>query len=244
MDKIKVLLRSGLFFLLFASGTILFSSIILAVIPVTTAAQRRRLIPTWGRFNRNILAFFCGLTVRVIGLENLPPPPYMILCKHQSAWETVVLQAFFPGAVLVLKKSLLNIPIFGWAMKATEQIAIDRSQGVSALRLMTTKCREAFEAGRTVLIFPEGTRVAVGEVGKYNPGGVGMALSSNVPIVPVAHNAGQYWGRKTFIIYPGEMQLRIGPSIPTVGLGKGDRKQINIAVQDSIEGMMSKISDS
>jgi 1-acyl-sn-glycerol-3-phosphate acyltransferase len=244
VDKIKVFSRSSLFFLLFVVGILFFSLIIITALPVTSVDQRHRILPYWGRYNLRILALTCGLTVRLSGSELLPSPPYMILCKHQSAWETVTLQTFFPESTLVLKKSLLNIPFFGWGIMATGQIAIDRSQGVKALRLMSLKCKEAFAVGRTVLIFPEGTRVAPGEVGKYNPGGVGMALSSQVPIVPVAHNAGQYWGRGTFMIKPGEIQLRIGSVIPTAGLEKADRKQLNSTVQDSVEAMMVEITDS
>ncbi|MBF0454827.1 MAG: 1-acyl-sn-glycerol-3-phosphate acyltransferase [Magnetococcales bacterium] len=244
MDKIKVFLRSSLFFLLFTMGIIGFATYILLLVPVTNLSQRRRVVPSWGKYNRAILAATCGLTVRVWGRENLPPPPYVILCKHQSAWETVTLQALFPECVLVLKKSLLKIPFFGWGLMATGQIAIDRSQGVKALRLMAVKCQEVFDVGRTVLIFPEGTRVEPGEVGKYNPGGVGMALTAGVPIVPVAHNAGSFWRPRAFLKQPGEIQLRIGAAIPTAGLGKGDRKALTRQVQDAVEGMMAEINDS
>ncbi len=244
MEKIKVFLRSGLFFMLFVVGIMVFASIILGVYPFTSSTTRRGIIPYWSRLNLKLLALCCGLRVRVEGLEKLPPRPYMILSKHQSAWETVALQAFFPEAVLVLKKSLLNIPFFGWALIVTEQIAIDRSQGVQALRLMAEACKKAFSAGRTVMIFPEGTRVAPGEVGKYNPGGVGMAIASGVPMVPVAHNAGEYWARKTFFIRPGEIQVRIASPIATAGLGKRDRKRLTTEVQESIEAMMAAISDS
>ncbi|MBF0444574.1 MAG: 1-acyl-sn-glycerol-3-phosphate acyltransferase [Magnetococcales bacterium] len=223
-------------------GILFFATIILLSVPLTSNVKRRYIVHLWSRYNRFILALICGLTVRVEGLEKLPPPPYMILSKHQSAWETVTLQAFFPDAILVLKKSLLNIPVFGWALRFTGQIAIDRSQGVSALRLMAVKCKDAFSQGKVVLIFPEGTRVAPGEIGKYNPGGVGMALSSAVPIVPVAHNAGEFWAPKAYYKKPGEIQLRIGPVISTAGLGKGDRKDVNRAVQASIEGMMEEIA--
>ncbi|MBF0194178.1 MAG: 1-acyl-sn-glycerol-3-phosphate acyltransferase [Magnetococcales bacterium] len=243
MDKIKVFLRSNLFFLFFVGGILFFAAIIILSVPLTSDVNRRYLVHHWSKYNRFILGLICGLTVRVEGMENLPPPPYMILSKHQSAWETVTLQAFFPDAILVLKKSLLNIPVFGWALRFTGQIAIDRSQGVTALRLMAVKCKEAFLQGKVVLIFPEGTRVAPGVVGKYNPGGVGMALSSGVPIVPVAHNAGEFWAPKAYYKRPGEIQLRIGPAVSTTGLGKSDRKEVNRTIQASIEGMMDQITN-
>ena len=244
VEKIKVFLGSGLFFLLLVLGILFFAILLILLVPVSSLAQRRAIVPYWARYNRYILGVACGLTVRVSGLEGLPPPPFIILSKHQSAWETVTMHAFFPRVILVLKKSLLNIPVFGWALWATGQIAIDRSHGVKALRLMASRCHEEFAAGNTVLIFPEGTRMAPGQVGKYNPGGVGMALSAGVPIVPVAHNAGNYWGRRSFVKLPGEIQLKIGKPIPTAGLDKIARKQLNRQVQDVIEGMMAEISDS
>ncbi|MBF0381122.1 MAG: 1-acyl-sn-glycerol-3-phosphate acyltransferase [Magnetococcales bacterium] len=242
VDKIKVFLRSNLFFLFFVGGILFFAAIILLSVPLISNAKRRYIVHIWSRYNCFILALICGLKVRVEGLEKLPPPPYMILSKHQSAWETVTIQAFFPDVILVLKKSLLKIPVFGWALRFTGQIAIDRSQGVSALRLMAKKCKETFDQNRTVMIFPEGTRVSPGEVGKYNPGGVGIALSTGVPIVPIAHNAGEFWAPKAYYKKPGEIQMRIGPAIPTTGLGKGDRKEVNNKVKDTIEGMMEEIA--
>lgn len=211
------------------------------MVPITPLAVRRRVVPVWGRYNRFLLQIFCDLRVQVQGSERIPPHPYVVLSKHQSAWETVVFQALFPGALLVLKQSLLNIPFFGWALMATGQIAIDRSQGIKAMRSMTVKCQEAFEAGCSVIIFPEGTRMAPGEVGKYNPGGVGVAVASGVPILPVAHDAGRYWGRRAFLKRPGTIQLCIGAPIATAHLTKGDRKILNQQVQTTIEGMMAAI---
>jgi 1-acyl-sn-glycerol-3-phosphate acyltransferase len=242
VDKIKVFLRSNLFFFFFVAGILFFAALILLSVPLTSNIKRRYIVNLWSRYNRLILALTCGLTVKVEGLEKLPPSPYMILSKHQSAWETVSLQAFFPDAVLVLKKSLLYIPVFGWALRFTGSIPIDRSKGVSALRIMAVKCKETFSQGSSVLIFPEGTRVAPGKVGKYNPGGVGIALASGVPIVTVAHNAGEFWAPKAYYKKPGEIQLRIGTVLSTTDLGKADRKELNHKVQASIEGMMEQIA--
>ncbi|MBF0098625.1 MAG: 1-acyl-sn-glycerol-3-phosphate acyltransferase [Magnetococcales bacterium] len=234
-------IRSGLFFVLFVLGIMAYATVIVTLWPITSLTQRRRLACSWAQYNRRILALCCGLRDRFIGQERLPPPPYVILCKHQSAWETVTLHAQFPIFVLVLKKSLLYIPFFGWALKATGQIVIDRQREIEALRTLQEQSKRQCAEGTSILIFPEGTRVAAGEVGHYHAGGILMAMSAGVPIVPVAHNAGTFWARRSFVKKPGEIQVRIGQPIPTQGLDKTARKQLLQQVQASIEGMMAEI---
>ncbi|MBF0399865.1 MAG: 1-acyl-sn-glycerol-3-phosphate acyltransferase [Magnetococcales bacterium] len=236
------LLRSGLFFVLFVAGIVVYATLIVAAWPFTTLAQRRQIACSWAQYNRRLLAVVCGLRDRIIGLERLPPPPFVLLCKHQSAWETVTLHALFPTFVLVLKKSLLYIPFFGWALKATGQIAINRSREIEALRILQTEGKRACAQGTSILIFPEGTRVAPGAVGHYNAGGVALAMAAGVPIVPVAHNAGLFWGRRSFVKKPGTIQLRIGHPIETQGLEKQARKNLLIQVQTAIEEMMAEIA--
>ncbi|MBF0184893.1 MAG: 1-acyl-sn-glycerol-3-phosphate acyltransferase [Magnetococcales bacterium] len=217
---------------------------IIALWPITSLARRRKIACSWAQYNRRILALCCGLRDRIIGQERLPPPPFVILCKHQSAWETVTLHARFPIFVLVLKKSLLYIPFFGWALKATGQIVIHRQREIEALRILQEESKRQCGEGTSILIFPEGTRVAAGEVGHYHSGGIIMAMAAGVPIVPVAHNAGEFWPRRSFLKKAGEIQLRIGEPIPTQGLDKAARKQLLQQVQSSIEGMMAEISAS
>ncbi|MBF0127656.1 MAG: 1-acyl-sn-glycerol-3-phosphate acyltransferase [Magnetococcales bacterium] len=239
--QVKVWLGSALFFALFVAGILGFGLWITLVWPVTTLGFRHELARFWFHYNRRILALTCHLTDRVEGLERLPPGPVVILSKHQSAWETVVLQTLLPPSVLVLKESLMWIPVFGWALKATGQIPIDRSKGVEALHRMQERGLHHLGRGMSILIFPEGTRSAPGRPGKYNPGGVALALAAGVPIVPVAHNAGSFWPRRVFLKRPGEIQVRIGDPIPTAGLGRSDRKRIQALVEETIEGMMREI---
>ncbi|MBF0428573.1 MAG: 1-acyl-sn-glycerol-3-phosphate acyltransferase, partial [Magnetococcales bacterium] len=215
---VKGWLRSGIFFGLFVVGIFVFGMAITLLWPVTTLAQRRALSRRWSRYTRAMLAWTCDLRERVEGLEHLPSGPCILLSKHQSAWETVAFLSIFPGCVLVLKESLMWIPVFGWALKATEQIAIDRSQGVAALHRLHEQGLRQVEGGMSVLIFPEGTRSAPGHPGKYNPGGVALALAAGVPIVPIAHNAGLFWARRTFVKKKGVIHVRIGPPIATAGL--------------------------
>lgn len=234
-------LRSGLFFVFFVVGIVVYATLIVTLWPITSLAQRRKMACSWAQYNRRLLAVMCGLRDNIVGLEHLPPPPFVILCKHQSAWETVTLHALFPTFVLVLKKSLLFIPFFGWALKATGQIAINRKREIEALRILQSEGKRQCAEGTSILIFPEGTRVAPGTVGHYNAGGVVLAMAAGVPIVPVAHNAGRFWGRRSFVKKPGEIQLRIGHPIETHGLEKQARKTLVLQVQAAIEGMMAEI---
>ncbi|MEO5339685.1 MAG: 1-acyl-sn-glycerol-3-phosphate acyltransferase [Magnetococcus sp. MYC-9] len=236
-----ILLRSSLFFVLFVIGIVAYATWIVALWPITSLAQRRQMACSWAQFNRRLLATVCGLRERIIGLENLPPPPFVLMCKHQSAWETVTLHALFPPFVLVLKKSLLFIPFFGWALKATGQIAIHRKRELEALRILQAEGKRHCAEGTCILIFPEGTRVPAGTVGHYNAGGVVLAMAAGVPIVPVAHNAGNFWGRRSFLKKPGEIQLRIGQPIETRGLEKSARKALLSQTQTAIESMMAEM---
>lgn len=236
-----VYIRSALFFPFFILGIVGFATVICLVWPFTGQAFRQGLARGWGRYNRRILALVCGLRDQVEGLENLPPPPYVILSKHQSAWETVTYLAIFPPFVWALKRELKFIPFFGWALMAAGEIFLDRSHGVEAVKTLLRESRAAFDQGLSLLVFPEGTRVAYGEVGNYQAGGVSVAISCGVPIVPVAHNAGYYWPRRSFLKKPGVVRVRIGPPIVTSNLSPAARKALLNQVRDSIEGMMREM---
>jgi 1-acyl-sn-glycerol-3-phosphate acyltransferase len=158
-----------------------------------------------------------GIRHRVEGLENLPKAPCVVLSKHQSAWETIAFQQIFPPLSFVLKKNLLYIPFFGWGLALFSPIAIDRSAGREAMKQIEVQGRERLKAGFSVLVFPEGTRVAPGEKGNYQVGGAWLAAKAGVPVVPVAHNAGRCWPKNAFVKRPGLITVIIGPPIPTAG---------------------------
>jgi 1-acyl-sn-glycerol-3-phosphate acyltransferase len=167
-----------------------------------------------------------GISYRVEGLENLPAGPAVILSKHQSAWETIVFQQIFPPLSFVLKKNLLYIPFFGWGLALFSPIAIDRAAGREALKQIEAQGKQRLKSGFWVLIFPEGTRVAPGESGQYQVGGAWLAVKAGVPVVPVAHNAGRCWPKNGFVKYPGEIVVKIGSPIETVG-----RKATQVAAE-------------
>jgi 1-acyl-sn-glycerol-3-phosphate acyltransferase len=161
-----------------------------------------------------LLKLTCGLGYRVDGLERLPAEPAIVLCKHQSAWETIALRAILPlPQTWVLKRELVRLPIFGWALAVYQPIAIDRAAGRRAMKQLLEQGKRSLRAGRWVIVFPEGTRVAPGERKAYGVGGALLAEKSGRPVVPIAHNAGVYWGRQSFLKRPGIIELRIGAPI-------------------------------
>ena len=161
----------------------------------------------------------CRLTHRVSGVENLPAGPVILACKHQSSWETLAFSRLFPGAATVMKRELVLIPIVGWAMARAGNIAVERGDGAKALRGLVKQAKATLAEGRSILIFPEGTRVAVGDEKPYQVGTAALYRQLGVPVVPVALNSGVFWGRRKFIKWPGVIDVEILPAIPA-GLGR------------------------
>jgi 1-acyl-sn-glycerol-3-phosphate acyltransferase len=185
-----------------------------------------------------LLRIICNVRMEVRGAENIPQEPCIILCKHQSAWETFALQTVFPPQVWVLKRELLWLPFFGWGLALTSPIAINRSNGKDAMRQLLKQGKERLRDGFCVVVFPEGTRMPFGRRGKYKIGGAMLAASSGAPVVPVAHNAGKHWGRNSFLKYPGTIVMSIGKPVVTAGL-KAD--EINRQVEDWIEAEVERL---
>lgn len=176
-------------------------------------ATRYGLAQYWVRCILGALEMLCGIRCEVHGQENIPKQNGVILCKHQSAWETIALQTFFPPMNFVLKRELLKIPVWGWAMQTCDPIAINRGAKAAALKQLLAQGAERLSQGRWVTLFPEGTRIAPGHRGKYAASGGMLAKRSGCPVVPVAHNAGEFWPRNGFIKLPGVIQVHIGPPI-------------------------------
>jgi len=189
-----------------------YAIVALATFPLPRLA-RYRVISGWSHVMIWLVRKVLGIDYRVVGKENLPKSPAVILSKHQSAWETLAFQVILPPQVLVLKRELLWIPFFGWGLALTSPIAIDRSSGVRALKRMAELGRERLAQGFWIAIFPEGTRVKPGERGKYHEGGAWLAVQCGALVVPVAHNAGLLWGRNAFLKRPGTVTVEIGTPI-------------------------------
>lgn len=195
-----------------------------------------RLGMQWGV--ENIL----GIRPLVIGRENMPQEPCVILAKHQSAWETMTLQDTVPhGAycVFVLKKELLRVPLIGWGLAAMRMISIDRTAGKDALDQVVTQGRERLQQGFYVILFPEGTRVAPGLKKRYKPGGAYLATHVGCKVVPIAHNAGELWPRQAFLKTPGTVTVSIGPAFDATGMSEAE---VNQRAESWIENEMHRIS--
>lgn len=180
-----------------------------------------------------------GITYEVSGWENVPKAPAVIMSKHQSAWETVFIESQFPPQCWIVKKELLWLPFVGWGLMAIRCIAIDRSSGHTARDQIVEQGAERLKEGLWVTIFPEGTRIAPGKRGRYGIGGALLATRTGTPILPIAHNAGEMWGRYSFKKKPGVVKVVIGAPIQTQGR---DVISVNNEVESWIEGQMRLIS--
>ena len=214
-------LRSGLLWLALLVVTPPYALIALAAAPLPRHA-RYRVISGWSLLVLRLLETICGIRWTVEGREHLPARPAVILSKHQSAWETLAFQEIFPQQVHVLKRELLWLPFFGWGLALMSPIPIDRGRGLAALRQIARRGKRRLEQGFWVVVFPEGTRVRPGQKRRYQLGGAWLAAASGAPVVPVAHNAGRVWPRNSFLKYPGEVTVRIGPAIDSAGRGPED----------------------
>jgi 1-acyl-sn-glycerol-3-phosphate acyltransferase len=191
----------------------------------------------WIDFCLGWLRVTCRLTHRVGGLENMPARPVIFACKHQSSWETLAFSKLFPNSAIVLKRELLFIPIVGWAMARVGNIAVERGDGAAALRGLVRQARAAIADGRSILIFPEGTRTPVGSQRPYQVGTAALYRQLGVPVVPVALNSGLFWGRRQFIKWPGIIDVELLPAIPP-GLG---RKDFMATLRERIEGATARL---
>jgi 1-acyl-sn-glycerol-3-phosphate acyltransferase len=231
-------IRSFLFLLLATLITAPFGLLVTLAV-VLPMRVRFALIAVWRSAFMAVCQYVLGLRYEVIGRENIPSTPSVILSKHQSAWETIGLQAIFPPLVFVLKKSLLMIPFLGWAFAAVKMISIDRSAGKDALRQVADQGRERLKAGYWVIIFPEGTRMAPGESRRFKTGGAHLAVNAGVPTVPVAHNAGEFWARNAFVKKPGVITVSIGPAIDPAGKNAA---QVTALAERWIENEMRRLA--
>lgn len=191
--------------------------------------KRFYLISRWSLFQLWMLKVFCGIRYEVHGRENIPPGPAVILSKHQSTWETFALALIFPPQTWVLKRDLMRVPLFGWALAMLKPIAIDRGSKRTAVQQVIAQGRERLQDGIWIVVFPEGTRVSPGEQRRWGRSGAALAAAAGVPVVPVAHDAGRYWRRRRFLKQPGTIQVYIGP--PIGPHGRSDEEMLERAEQ-------------
>lgn len=235
-----IFLRSLIYFLFFLISTLLIASVGSMLAGFLPPMKRFMFDGAWSKSNLWALKHICGLKYRVEGQQNIPQQPCIILSNHQSTWETISLISIIPHPkVWVLKRELLFVPIFGWIMYHFKPIAIDRKSGRKAVFQVIDQGTQRLNSGFSVIIFPQGTRVAPGTHKHYGIGGALLAEKSGFPILPIAHNAGNFWKRRGILKYPGTIDVKIGPLIEH---SKLSAKEVNRQVEDWIETTVQGLS--
>lgn len=235
----KNYIGSSLLFLgIFSTATIIGILLILGM--VGNFNFRWKIGYLWCITIRWMTKVFCGLTYEVEGLEHISPErPSIIFSNHQSAWETLALRCIFPPHSVVIKRELLYLPIWGWSLLTLNSIVINRKNQRASLRALLEQGNRYLKQGLWVLIFPEGTRAGAGEVLPFNIGGAMLAHQTGFPIIPVVHNAGEFWPRYSFLKYPGVIKVKIGAPIETEGR---KAKEINAQAELWVKQAMLEIT--
>ena len=233
------LVRSLIYTLLLFLTTLVFGFIVLVGAALPLSLEQRYAIPrAWGRSLLWMLKVICRLDYVIEGQENLPREPFISLWKHSSSWETMAQMFVVPPAAWLLKREVTWIPVIGWAVSTYKPIAINRRAGHSAVNQVVKQGRERLAAGMGVIVYPEGTRVAAGQTRKYGISGALLATQTGAPIVPIAHNSGYFWPRRSLMKKAGTIRVMIGPPIDTRGL---EPREINERAQRWIEGEIARI---
>lgn len=232
-----LLIRSLLFQVYFFVSATVFAAFVFLCWPFPFRV-RFALARGWGKGMLWAGRFLCGLDYVVEGTENIPDEPSVILIKHSTVFEAYAQLVFLPTQTWVLKRELKWIPIFGWGLAALKPIAIDRGAGHSAVTQVIEQGKQRLAEGIWITVFPEGTRMAPGTTRRYGVSGAALAAEAGCLIVPVAHNAGDFWPRRSFIKRPGLIRFCIGPPIDASGRSP---KDTNLVVQAWIENKVSEI---
>lgn len=239
-NKLRIFIGSAALLVCMVVSTIVFAPIILLCL-ILPFSVRYSIARTWVKFVLKMAELCCGVRYEVEGLEHInSTSAAVVLSNHQSAWETIAFRLILPMQTSLFKESLLWIPLWGWAMASLKPIAIDRKNKHNALRKLISHGTEALQQGLWVVVFPEGTRMPVGELRSFSAGGALLAQKSGYPVIPIAHNAGICWPRYSFLKYPGTIRVKIGPLIESKGRKAAE---INKAAEDWVIQAMREITE-
>lgn len=230
-----VFLRSALFMALGLIAVVVHASLIVVLAPLPHR-WLYRIVTSFGHVFTWLLKHVVGLDYVVHGKENIPQDNSVVYLKHESAWETIAELLIFPRQCWVLKRELMWAPFVGWALLRLKPIAIDRGARGTALEQVVEQGERRLAEGLWVMIYPEGTRVQPGQTRRYGLSGAILARAAGKRIVPMAHNAGDFWPRRSFVKHPGTIRVFIGPPIETYGRAPA---AINREAQEWIEGRLA-----
>ncbi len=229
-------LRSLIFYAGYVPMTIVIATIFILLFPVLSAVLRNKFASLWCSSALNWLRFCCGVQYEIVGLGNLPSRSAVYIANHQSSWETILFYKLAYPVSPILKKELLRIPFWGWSMHLQQPIAIDRSNPREAGKSMLTQGVERLNSGKSVIVFPEGSRSPAGTIKKFSRGGAKLAIAADAPIVPISHNAGDCWPPRHFIKRPGIITVTIGKPVDTVNRGARElTDEIEMWIRDSYQ---------
>ena len=233
-----IFLRSALYLAILVAYTPIHFIIVLAcaVLPRMT---RWHVIAAWPRMATWLAKHVLNIDYVVEGKANIPSDPCIILSKHSSAWETIASSGIFPPHIYVIKREMLWLPFFGWGLALYSPISINRSNRTEAMRRLSEMGVTRFAQGFSVLVYPEGTRIPVGKRAPYRLGGTRLATSMGAKVLPVAHNAGLYWPKNSFLKFPGTVTVRIGKPIDASGRSP---ESVMREVEDWIEAQVAELT--
>lgn len=239
MYKFWLGIRATVFWLLFPLITMI-AALLVMLLMSASLKYRIIVIKSWINLTLALLKYSCNLRYRVDGLDNIPKQGFIVMSQHSSTWETIVLQKFFEPVVWVVKKQLTRIPFFGWGLIIMNVIALDRGSGHQAMKQLIQESRQRMDEGRILMLFPEGTRVPPGVQKPFKTGGAIVSEKTGYAVLPVAHNAGEFWPRHSWIKWPGTIQVVIGKPIYPEGK---KAEQIIDEVKQWITTTYAQISD-
>jgi len=234
-----ILLRSLLFNLFFYLWTAFLG---IAALPMVLAPRRwvMALGSWWSGSVLWLARTVAGIDYELRGAEHIPPGAVIVAMKHQSAWDTLATPVLFRDPAIVAKRELFWIPCYGWYARRAGMIPVDRGAGAAALKRMVQHARAVVEQGRPIVIFPEGTRTAVGASRAYHPGVAALYSQLALPVVPVAVNSGLFWGRRSFIKRPGTIVLELLPDIPP-GLARAAfLRELELRIGSAVERLIAE----
>ena len=211
--SIAIIMRSTLFWMIVGLLSVVYAFLAITLYFFLSLRTRHKILTSWSIIFAILARHLCRVNYQVRGREHITREPGIIASNHQSMWETIVYTQIFPAHAWIVKRELLMVPFFGWVMATLAPIAINRAAGGSVIKQMLSQSADRIRDGFWILLFPEGTRAKPGNILPFKVGVGRLALGLNIPVLPVAHNAGYLLPKNSFFLYPGTVQVIIGEPI-------------------------------